>query len=83
MDVLETKLQGTLHTYVAYLISVLIIPTCTKVLYSALITFLEMCVESLNTLRDHGLINMDEGFDLKPTGTDSYFLNSLTTPIMK
>ncbi|CAB4028021.1 probable ATP-dependent DNA helicase HFM1 [Paramuricea clavata] len=29
----------------------------------------EMCVESLNTLRDHGLINMDEGFDLKPTDT--------------
>ena len=27
-----------------------------------------MCVESLNTLRDHGLIKMDEGFDLKPTG---------------
>lgn len=75
MDVLETKLQGTLHTCVASLISVFI-PTCTKVLYSALIIFLEMCVESLNSLRDHGLINMDEGFDLKPTGTDSYCLNS-------
>ena len=30
-------------------------------------------MESLNTLRDHGLINMDEGFDLKPTGTTIFF----------
>ncbi len=31
-----------------------------------------MCVESLNTLRDHGLINMDEGFDLRPTGINTF-----------
>lgn len=30
--------------------------------------FLEMCVQTLNTLRDHGLIKMDDGFDLKSTG---------------
>ena len=30
--------------------------------------FVEMCVESLNTLGDHGLVHMDEGFDLRPSG---------------
>ena len=38
-----------------------------------------MCVESLNTLRDHGLINMDEGFDLKPTGMNILLIDSLIT----
>ena len=34
------------------------------------IYFADFCLKSLNTLEKAGLIKMDDGFDLKPTGAD-------------
>ena len=32
------------------------------------LVFKDVCLKSLNTLEKAGLIKMDDGFDLKPTG---------------
>ena len=34
--------------------------------------YIDICLKSLNTLEKAGLIKMDDGFDLKPTGKGKY-----------